>query len=129
MLNYANKCTYYLKYYAVFNTNIPPKKVIMKHAAHHFLLFFSCFSVIFGKCTKLNVTILLHSHVLAQKEVCTKPHEIFNSCGSACPPTCQSIHEEPKMCSMECVFGCSCDTEFVRDESSGDCVEPENCLT
>ncbi|XP_044762072.1 chymotrypsin inhibitor-like [Coccinella septempunctata] len=49
------------------------------------------------------------------------PNEFFNGCGSACTPTCQKPPAE--YCTFNCVPGCYCVSNFIRDELSGMCVK------
>ncbi|KAM9245736.1 von Willebrand factor [Leptosomus discolor] len=51
----------------------------------------------------------------------------YNSCGPACPITCQ--HPQPLQCPLQCVEGCHvhCPAGKILDELSLDCVSPENC--
>ncbi|XP_034032461.1 von Willebrand factor [Thalassophryne amazonica] len=51
----------------------------------------------------------------------------YNSCGPACPITCQ--HPEPLRCSLTCVEGChaNCPPGQLLDEVAMRCVEPSDC--
>ncbi|KAM6438314.1 von Willebrand factor [Rhynochetos jubatus] len=51
----------------------------------------------------------------------------YNSCGPACPVTCQ--HPQPLECPLQCVEGCHvhCPAGKILDELSLDCVSPEDC--
>ncbi|XP_074859171.1 von Willebrand factor isoform X2 [Carettochelys insculpta] len=51
----------------------------------------------------------------------------YNSCGPACPISCQ--HFEPLACPLQCVEGCHvhCPEEKILDELSQSCVNPEDC--
>ncbi|XP_078032930.1 chymotrypsin inhibitor-like [Augochlora pura] len=51
-------------------------------------------------------------------------NEQFNSCGTACEPSCS--RPEPQMCTMQCVIGCQCKEGFLRN-SAGSCVSPQSC--
>ncbi|XP_045463874.1 chymotrypsin inhibitor Ani s 6-like [Harmonia axyridis] len=48
------------------------------------------------------------------------PNESFDSCGSACTPTCQK--PTSTFCTFQCVPGCYCQQNLIRDERSGRCV-------
>ncbi|XP_044760892.1 chymotrypsin inhibitor-like [Coccinella septempunctata] len=48
------------------------------------------------------------------------PNEFFDSCGSACFPTCQ--RPPTKICIRRCEINCFCMPGFIRDEISGKCV-------
>ncbi|XP_053113872.1 von Willebrand factor isoform X2 [Hemicordylus capensis] len=51
----------------------------------------------------------------------------YNSCGPACPRTCQ--HFNPLACPVECVEGCHvhCPTGRILDELSQSCIDIEEC--
>uniref|UniRef100_A0A670HY20 von Willebrand factor n=1 Tax=Podarcis muralis TaxID=64176 RepID=A0A670HY20_PODMU len=51
----------------------------------------------------------------------------YNSCGPACPKTCQ--HLDPVVCPVKCVEGCHvhCPTGKILDELSESCVDLEEC--
>ncbi|NXP39690.1 VWF factor, partial [Leiothrix lutea] len=51
----------------------------------------------------------------------------YNSCGPACPVTCQ--HPQALECPLRCVEGCHvhCPAGKILDELSLDCVSPEDC--
>eukprot|EP00731_Ephydatia_muelleri_P024287 Em0016g558a len=52
---------------------------------------------------------------------CTNGKE-FSSCGSACPPTCDS---NDIICTLSCVSGCFCPAGMV--EHNGTCIDPLLC--
>lgn len=56
---------------------------------------------------------------------CSKAHETYTECGSACPLTCDNKDTEI-ICTMQCVAGCFCEAGYVRD-ASGECVLPAEC--
>ncbi|XP_017791824.1 PREDICTED: chymotrypsin inhibitor-like [Habropoda laboriosa] len=51
-------------------------------------------------------------------------NEEFNSCGSACEPSCAK--PKPNVCTMNCIIGCQCKSGYLRN-GQGTCVAPENC--
>uniref|UniRef100_A0A4Q8K4I6 U39-Liphistoxin-Lsp1a_1 n=1 Tax=Liphistius sp. SGP-2016 TaxID=1905180 RepID=A0A4Q8K4I6_9ARAC len=51
--------------------------------------------------------------------------EVFTSCGTACPDTCEN-YNEIRACTDQCVQGCFCRRGQVR-RSDGHCVEPVDC--
>ncbi|CAG4942794.1 unnamed protein product [Parnassius apollo] len=57
-------------------------------------------------------------------QVCGENEE-FNSCGSACPPTCSQ--PEPEACIQVCREGCFCKPGYYRDESTNKCVKRDQC--
>uniref|UniRef100_A0A8C2U1F5 von Willebrand factor n=1 Tax=Coturnix japonica TaxID=93934 RepID=A0A8C2U1F5_COTJA len=107
----------------------------------------ACESV--GDCACFCDAIAAYAHVCAQKgvivhwrspDLCPQScenlnkHELdyqcewrYNSCGPACPITCQ--HTQPLKCPLQCVEGCHvhCPAGKVLDELSLDCVSPEDC--
>ncbi|UYV78420.1 hypothetical protein LAZ67_16001297 [Cordylochernes scorpioides] len=56
---------------------------------------------------------------------CTKPGEEYNSCGSACPATCDNVGEVIA-CPAVCVSGCFCRKGLVRDNDEN-CIPPGQC--
>ncbi|KAL6263153.1 hypothetical protein P5V15_005954 [Pogonomyrmex californicus] len=52
------------------------------------------------------------------------PNQEWNTCGTACPPTCTS--PRLRACTMQCVIGCQCKQGFLLN-SSGACVPPSDC--
>ncbi|GFY60956.1 zonadhesin [Trichonephila inaurata madagascariensis] len=54
-----------------------------------------------------------------------RSNEVYNQCGSACPPTC-SDRGENQICTLQCVAGCFCKEGLVRDDE-GECVKPKDC--
>lgn len=56
-------------------------------------------------------------------------NEEFNSCGTACPETCNTFLgiDPPKPCIKICVKGCFCKQGFVRIEDGGKCVPTSEC--
>uniref|UniRef100_A0A672PHD4 von Willebrand factor n=1 Tax=Sinocyclocheilus grahami TaxID=75366 RepID=A0A672PHD4_SINGR len=106
----------------------------------------SCPSV--GDCACFCNTIAAYAHECAQKglvvnwrsnDLCPLSCEElnkdagvecewrYNTCGSACPPTCQ--HPEPLSCPITCVEGCHavCSPGQVLDEVLRKCVEASQC--
>ncbi|XP_055551052.1 cysteine-rich venom protein 6-like [Wyeomyia smithii] len=57
---------------------------------------------------------------------CSGINEVFSSCGSACPATCDSWRLGPQWCGRSCQRGCFCRSGFVRN-SLGVCIEPAQC--
>ncbi|UYV78422.1 hypothetical protein LAZ67_16001302 [Cordylochernes scorpioides] len=57
---------------------------------------------------------------------CTKPHEVYLTCGSSCPDTCDNYNDTSRVCTLQCVQGCFCEKGYVRN-SKGDCVLPSQC--
>ncbi|EFO91797.1 hypothetical protein CRE_07784 [Caenorhabditis remanei] len=53
-----------------------------------------------------------------------KDNETFQTCGSACEPSCGSPN--PSFCTLQCVVGCQCDKGFFR-RSDKACVPQDQC--
>ncbi|XP_055940116.1 venom peptide SjAPI-2-like [Argiope bruennichi] len=52
----------------------------------------------------------------------------YQSCGTACPLTCDNYKNPPKFCILMCNPGCHCDKGYVRVEKNiEECVKPEKC--
>ncbi|XP_050452568.1 chymotrypsin inhibitor-like [Cataglyphis hispanica] len=51
-------------------------------------------------------------------------NEVFNSCGSSCPGTCQ--HPVPLACTLACIPGCDCIDGYVRNAENR-CIHSVNC--
>ncbi|XP_029043017.1 chymotrypsin inhibitor-like [Osmia bicornis bicornis] len=50
-------------------------------------------------------------------------NEVWNSCGSACPRTC----EQPNpICTLQCVRRCQCKGDLVRN-NDGKCIPLKEC--
>ncbi|KYM75718.1 Chymotrypsin inhibitor [Atta colombica] len=65
---------------------------------------------------------MLCSTIIAQPQ-CGR-NQVWNSCGSACPPSCNSPSNQ--ICTLQCVIGCQCRSGYVLN-SSGECVHPSQC--
>ncbi|XP_035204633.1 chymotrypsin inhibitor-like [Stegodyphus dumicola] len=50
----------------------------------------------------------------------------YESCGNACPSTCESLDKHPVICVAMCVPGCQCNQGYLMTER-GLCVKPEDC--
>ncbi|KYN29469.1 PREDICTED: chymotrypsin inhibitor-like [Trachymyrmex cornetzi] len=48
----------------------------------------------------------------------------WNTCGSACPPSCNSPPNQ--FCTLQCVIGCHCKSGYLLN-SSGECVRRSEC--
>lgn len=58
-------------------------------------------------------------------EACGR-NEYFSLCDSHCQPTCD-LPGGPSVCTKNCVAGCYCNQDLLRDEDSGRCVKPFDC--
>ncbi|KAL6422870.1 hypothetical protein ACFW04_010418 [Cataglyphis niger] len=70
----------------------------------------------------LVVVGVLLSTTAAQRP-CPRNQE-WTTCGSACPPKCNSDPHRP--CTMQCVVGCQCKEGFLLNDS-GNCVPFTQC--
>ncbi|KAG5679448.1 hypothetical protein PVAND_009013 [Polypedilum vanderplanki] len=57
------------------------------------------------------------------KRACTKKNEIYNTCGTACPETCEY---KPTICTMQCIEGCFCKRNYIRN-NNGECILKKDC--
>ncbi|XP_044006509.1 balbiani ring protein 3-like isoform X2 [Aphidius gifuensis] len=54
------------------------------------------------------------------------PYDEYTDCGSLCPPTCDK--PEGGICAAVCVENtCQCESPYIRDTKSGQCVKPDQC--
>ncbi|XP_031850071.1 chymotrypsin inhibitor-like [Nomia melanderi] len=51
-------------------------------------------------------------------------NEVWNSCGSACAPSCEN--PEPTFCTANCIIGCQCKDNLLRNKE-GKCVPKSEC--
>ncbi|XP_072752030.1 chymotrypsin inhibitor-like [Anoplolepis gracilipes] len=51
-------------------------------------------------------------------------NELFNSCGSSCPSTCET--PVPSVCTLACNPGCDCIQGYVRNAQNR-CILTQNC--
>ncbi|XP_058819518.1 cysteine-rich venom protein 6-like [Topomyia yanbarensis] len=66
-------------------------------------------------------------HGVPYDTVCSGVNEIFQTCGSACPATCDSYrYQESRWCGVSCQRGCFCRSGYVRN-AIGAWVEPIQC--
>ena len=56
---------------------------------------------------------------------CTTEGQVYTTCGTACPPTCNYC--KPGGCTQQCVAGCQCPYGTVLDETNNRCVRKEDC--
>jgi len=55
---------------------------------------------------------------------CPKPHQKWNTCGTACEPSCKE--PKPQICTKQCVIGCQCEKGYVKDDQ-GNCILQKDC--
>ncbi|GFU13365.1 papilin [Nephila pilipes] len=73
---------------------------------------------------KFFVFLTLVAGAFALRECPENSH--YESCGTACPLTCDNYQNPPKFCVLMCNPGCHCDPGYVKTED-GSCVLPEEC--
>ncbi|KAM6093690.1 von Willebrand factor [Chlamydotis macqueenii] len=125
------------------------KKLVNPEPYIDICMYDTCACESIGDCACFCDAIAAYAHVCAQKGVaihwrspalCPQSCEDlnkqeldyqcewrYNSCGPACPITCQ--HPQPLECPLQCVEGCHvhCPAGKILDELSLDCVSPEDC--
>ncbi|XP_054089255.1 chymotrypsin inhibitor-like [Zeugodacus cucurbitae] len=52
-------------------------------------------------------------------------NEVFTSCGTACPQTCD-LRDAEIVCADVCVVGCQCIDGYLRN-GEGKCIPSEDC--
>ncbi len=50
---------------------------------------------------------------------------VYQTCGTACPLTCENHLSPPLICTLQCVQGCFCPSGLVQNGDS--CVTPSDC--
>ncbi|UJR07791.1 hypothetical protein I4U23_012073 [Adineta vaga] len=61
---------------------------------------------------------------------CCPEDEVFKSCGTACPLTCEDIRNSTSddKCTKQCVKGCFCQEGYVREtDKNSACIKSELC--
>jgi len=55
-------------------------------------------------------------------------NEIYNDCGTQCPPTCADIAGNQTPCNHMCAFGCFCADGYVRqNDANSPCIKQAEC--
>ncbi|XP_037944081.1 chymotrypsin inhibitor-like isoform X4 [Teleopsis dalmanni] len=78
--------------------------------------------MLYGKFSFVILLLGAFLAVNAQNEC--GPNEVYTSCGSACPETCNS--KPNRMCIAMCFTGCVCKSGYVRN-NTGMCIERSLC--
>ncbi|XP_066581808.1 chymotrypsin inhibitor-like [Prorops nasuta] len=52
-------------------------------------------------------------------------NEEFTTCGTSCEPSCTRL--QPDICTLNCVIGCQCKSEYVRNTATNKCVLTRDC--
>ncbi|RWS22447.1 scavenger receptor cysteine-rich protein-like protein [Leptotrombidium deliense] len=58
------------------------------------------------------------------KEKCGE-NQVFDSCGTTCPTTCENKDEQDGICTDDCQVGCRCKDGYVLH--GGKCILPKQC--
>lgn len=61
--------------------------------------------------------------------ICMNPHQVWNPCSSGCDETCQNKHDTNIICDPQCIPRCECESGFLKDERTGDCISAKQCPT
>jgi len=99
----------------------------MNPIVHIAILFFLTISIVYIQAGPIFSDSKSSSSESDEQKKCDK-HEVYNSCGSACPPSCSDLFypQVNKFCTLQCVAGCFCEENYYRDEN-GKCVEAKKC--
>lgn len=76
-----------------------------------------------NKCVKKE-QCKMEMNMMVMPPVC-KETEVFKTCGTACPATCDNPHPSA-ICTRNCVIGCFCKEGYLR-HANGECVAAANC--
>lgn len=71
--------------------------------------------------------VLNSTECVLEKDCPCNNHAHYETCGTACPLTCDNYSNPPQSCEKRCVSGCVCDKGYVK--SGNVCVLPEQCST
>ncbi|RWS26660.1 scavenger receptor cysteine-rich protein-like protein, partial [Leptotrombidium deliense] len=52
-------------------------------------------------------------------------NQIYDSCGSSCPDTCENKDEQDRVCTDDCIVGCRCKDGYVLHGDK--CIIPKQC--
>ena len=74
--------------------------------------------------TNLPCAILATSCCFSHPTACPIAGQVFQECGTACPPTCENPNP---ICTLQCVRGCACPRGTVLDPTRKRCIPPTNC--
>ena len=56
-------------------------------------------------------------------------NEEYDTCGTACPRTCQKKHTGQLPCAKQCASGCFCRDGYILDNPDGNCIKKSYCPT
>ena len=90
-----------------------------------------------GGCSSFVDGIDYSTHLYGSKQECMQLNErqpgdcpnqaSYNTCGSACPPTCDI--PVPTVCTLQCVSSCFCDEGLVwNDANNNNSLDPNECI-
>lgn len=78
-----------------------------------------------GKCIKKEQCPKINALNLMMMPPVCKGNEVFKTCGTACPATCDNPHPSA-ICTKNCVIGCFCKEGYLK-HANGMCVPAANC--
>uniref|UniRef100_A0A4V2H9C9 U28-Liphistoxin-Lsp1a_1 n=1 Tax=Liphistius sp. SGP-2016 TaxID=1905180 RepID=A0A4V2H9C9_9ARAC len=79
----------------------------------------------FALCFALIVLVALYETSVAADLCDESKGEVYMSCGTACPATCDN-YNTIRPCTLQCVQGCFCKRGLVRNADDY-CVDPSEC--
>jgi len=106
------------------NQNSVQQLIIVKPSPH-----IPCF----GGCICAEGFVRNDFGVCIPRSQCTvpcKPNSHFEFCGPRCQPTCELAEPRGHSCNElpdVCVSGCFCNSGYVKDLRTGQCVRPKDC--
>ncbi|XP_077112439.1 zonadhesin-like [Ranitomeya variabilis] len=72
-----------------------------------------------------SLTLLFIAIIVPSAATRCKAGEVYNGCGSACPPSCSN---RSPICATACKSGCFCKNGTIRNDK-GECVKVEKCCS
>ncbi|XP_017786982.1 PREDICTED: cysteine-rich venom protein 1-like [Nicrophorus vespilloides] len=74
----------------------------------------------------LTALLFAHANSYSTPEKCGELEE-YLVCGKECEDVCQDTGRAPLFCTARCKRGCFCKSGYLKDLSTGKCVEPKDC--
>ncbi|XP_077312345.1 uncharacterized protein LOC143933353 [Lithobates pipiens] len=76
----------------------------------------------------LALIAVCQAHPGGHEDECEHPHQVWNSCGTACPDNCQNYRDVNRPCAKICGRGCFCRKPYVfKNGDSGPCTHWKLC--